>query len=479
MKSFDLSFTAVMALALIFAQMASAADLYVATNGTGNGTSWADATNSIQGAIDAISGAYTTNTVWVSNGVYAADGVTNYPSGTVLTNRIAIYKAITVRSANNDPTNTIITGAKDTVGGTPSNGPAAVRCVYMINGSSLIGFMLTNGASLLNNAENYYAGGIWCQSTNTVISNCIIAGNMSSERAGGVYRGTLYNCFLVNSNSSKYGGGAYGGTLYNCSIIGNSANAAVGGGAYYCSMYNCTIISNSAYTGGGLHSCTVYNSSIISNSASIGGGVALGSHNYCMIIGNSAWARGGGADISTLSNCTLIGNSSGGGDGGGAYGSKLYNCLLVSNSAVSSGGAIVSILVNCTVVSNSATSGTGSGGIYASTNWNCIIYFNKAPNNPNNPNWYSTCVFTNCCTTPSNAAGWAVGNITNNPMFVDPSGNYHLAQGSPCINAGLNQSWMDNAFDLDGGHHRIDGFSHIVDMGCYENLPSGTMYHGF
>ena len=58
-------------LALAFAQKAPAADLYVATNGTGDGSDWANATNSIQGAIDAISGAYTTNTVWVSNGVYA------------------------------------------------------------------------------------------------------------------------------------------------------------------------------------------------------------------------------------------------------------------------------------------------------------------------------------------------------------------------------------------------------------------------
>jgi len=34
---------------------------------------------------------------------------------------------------------------------------------------------------------------------------------------------------------------------------------------------------------------------------------------------------------------------------------------------------------------------------------------------------------------------------------------------------------MTSAADL-GGHSRIDRFFGIVDMGCYEYLPQGTMY---
>jgi hypothetical protein len=37
---------------------------------------------------------------------------------------------------------------------------------------------------------------------------------------------------------------------------------------------------------------------------------------------------------------------------------------------------------------------------------------------------------------------------------------------------------MDGAVDLDG-HQRLDPYSRIVDMGCYEYLPSGSMYSGF
>jgi hypothetical protein len=49
-----------------------------------------------------------------------------------------------------------------------------------------------------------------------------------------------------------------------------------------------------------------------------------------------------------------------------------------------------------------------------------------------------------------------------------------LSQGSPCINAGVNRDWMTDGVDLDN-HHRLDPYSRIVDMGCYEYLPSGMM----
>jgi hypothetical protein len=77
--------------------------------------------------------------------------------------------------------------------------------------------------------------------------------------------------------------------------------------------------------------------------------------------------------------------------------------------------------------------------------------------------------FTNSCTFPTQTT-WTASdkNITNNPLFVNTNaGNYRLSQISPCINAGLNQSWMDSALDLDGGHYRLDPYSRRVDMGCY------------
>jgi hypothetical protein len=384
-----------MLLGMVFAQMAPAAPtntMYVATNacGTGDGTNWANATSNLQWAIDTISSSSPTNTVWVSNGVYNTGGRTNYYPGMILTTRVAIWKAITVRSANNDPTNTIIVGAKDPA----TNGPAAVRCVYMHDGScSLIGFTLTNGATLVSGGSDINGGGVFCNSSySPIISNCVIAGNFS----GGS------------------GGGAHFGTLYNCTLVGNSAVGGGGGGAWYSTLYNCTVVSNRA--------------------------------------------------------------SGPGNGGGGVYAGTCYNCLIAGNSATLYGGGVErnSACYNCTIVGNSCPLGGGVGGSSPSTFVNCIVY-NNNPGGTNN--WRNTSsIFTNSCTYPTQTTWTAsMANITNDPSFVNTNvGNYRLGQGSPCINAGLNQSWMSGALDLDG-RSRIDHFNQIVDMGCYEFLPSGML----
>jgi len=396
--------------AFVFTQMASAAltTLFVATNATGDGSgsSWANATNSIQGAISAIDNTNPTNTVWVSNGVYEADGITNFPSGTILTNRVAIYKPITVRSANNDPTNTIIKGVWNSSDQTNAMGPAAVRCVYMTNGSSLIGFTLSNGATLKTAVANEtYGGGVYCQSTNTVISNCVIVANASYAAGGGTYYGTLYNCTLNTNVTGGAGGGSYYGTLYyctlsnnwttasigypgthcgggayggimsNCTIVGNRSQIGwQGGGVYYGTFYNCTLSNNFSDYGSAADSCTLSNCTIVGNR----GSEAARSCTLfdCRIISNSVGIRGGGASSCILSNCTLIANSSATDWGGGATYSILYNCTLTGNRGNKAGGAYLSTLYNCMITNNS--SDENGGGAYNSTLYNCTIVGNLA-----------------------------------------------------------------------------------------------------
>src|SRR5438094_3561846 len=58
-------------------------------------TDWSTAATNIQAAIDA---ALPGDTVWVTNGIYNSEGTV--AAGSVLTNRVALTKAITVQSVN-------------------------------------------------------------------------------------------------------------------------------------------------------------------------------------------------------------------------------------------------------------------------------------------------------------------------------------------------------------------------------------------
>ncbi|MFH0908258.1 MAG: choice-of-anchor Q domain-containing protein [bacterium] len=404
-------------------------------------TNWGTAATDIQAAIDASSDG---DTVWVTNGVYDTGGVAGYPSVTdLLTNRVAIHKPITVRSVNG-PEATVIEGQGPI-------GNAAVRCVYMTNGASLIGFTLRNGATRSSGVGDQSGGGVWCETSDAVLSNCIISGNSANDSGGGAYFGTLNNCTL-SGNSTDNGGGVYEGTLHNCTLSGNTG--FFGGGAFGGTLNNSVLSGNSAYWGGGAYCGTLSNCTLAGNSANDGGGTFWGMLYNCTLTGNTADEQGGGAKYDTLHNCTLLGNSAI--EGGGAFWGTLYNCALTGNTASEGGGASGGELYNCTLTGNTASEG---GGAYWGTHYNCVVYYNTAPSDPN----YSYTSLTNSCTTPDPGG---VGNITNAPSFVDlATTNLRLKADSPCIDAGRNEAWMTEASDLDGNPRIFNG---RVDMGAYE-----------
>jgi hypothetical protein len=197
------------------------------------GTNWASAKRTPQAGVDACSAG---GTVLVSNGVYRTGGKAVYGS---MTNRVALDKALTVRSLNG-PGVTVIEGSQE---------PAApVRCAYVAGGAALVGFTLTNGCTRGAGApEETDGGGAWCESDG-VVSHCVLIGNLAWGRGGGVRGGRLDNCLLAGNTADSHGGGADYGTLENCTLSANYAGGS-GGGAYVCVFSNSVVWGNSAYAG--------------------------------------------------------------------------------------------------------------------------------------------------------------------------------------------------------------------------------------
>jgi Cadherin-like beta sandwich domain len=305
---------------------------YVATNSPAAAapyTNWQTAARTIQDAVD---WTFHSDHVVVTDGVYTAGG--RATSVMPHTNRVVITNAIMIESVNG-PAVTIIQGAKDPL---TTNGPAAVRCVYLSTNAAatLSGFTIRGGGSGTGNVGNVsIGGGVFCNlNTKPVFTNCIITENSAALGAGGVIGGSLFNCIISSNRTMPFGSG---------------------GGAYLSILNNCTITDNRAYTAAGTYACTASNS---------------------IISGNVGVILGGGANFGTYNNCLIIGNTAN-------YGGGLYDA--VAN--------------NCTVVGNYAS--LYGGGTYAGTLLNTILYFNTAGLDGHNYFTFASITLAYCCTTPN------------------------------------------------------------------------------
>jgi hypothetical protein len=245
------------------------------------------------------------------------------------------------------------------------------------------------------------------------------------------------------------------------------------GGAIYCynnsspSITNCVIKTNSAVFGGGLACANSNTKPKISN---------------CNITANAAIVCGGGFYLNVSSPI-------------------IRNCIISGNVATD-GGAIHShypgnpLITNCTISQNAASSLAGAIYCYDSSNitiTNCIIWNNTA--------LYASQIkvgnsgaATSIHISYSNLQGgkenilsddnctveWGQGNIDADPNFVNlgslsdnkivATGDYHLLDGSPCIDAG------DPDFVAEPSETDIDGNPRIlgkrIDLGADEFVPA-------
>ena len=195
-------------LAVIFLVVsASASVLYVdlnSSNPTPPYSNWSTAATNIQ---DAVNAANPGDQVLVSDGIYKVGQTSK--SGN---NRVAVTNAISLQSVNG-PRATRIDGGH------------TVRCVYLASGATISGFTLTNGSSSSG-------GGIYCQSSSAIVSNCVIAANFTSGSGGGGIYGTYISCLVIGNTATSVGtsgGGISYGYLTNTLLAANTSGSAGGG----------------------------------------------------------------------------------------------------------------------------------------------------------------------------------------------------------------------------------------------------------
>jgi predicted outer membrane repeat protein len=197
----------------------------------------------------------------------------------------------------------------------------------------------------------------------------------------------------------------------------------------------------------------------------------------CTFENNQSVTEGGAIKFTNdgnteITRCKFLSNSANYGGGAimfySAVDVHLTNCLFYSNYSNNSGGGAIKTLnptvslffTNCTITSNSAY-GAGEGGAVAldyadATFVNCIIYDNYQQYGSEINIGMSATATINYCDVdmPDDATG--SNNLDNlNPLFITTgSESFHLQEGSPCINAGV-----DVGLPYQGT---------APEMGCYE-----------
>ncbi len=342
------------------------APLYVAeaAAGTGDGSSWANAMDDVQEAIDAAAKPGSGKThVLIQAGTFYPEGYPNEELDSLIVTTDDQYKHFSLRNGvtviggflGDEEDDNPLGGTTTLSGGPVTNGIPGTSNVFHVfyhpTGTNLDNTAVLNNVTITggNSTGNtlYYGGGMYNAGSSPAIINCTFSGNSSSGGSG-----------MYNDGCSP--------VIENCTFLGNSSTTGMGGGLRNSNdsnpiITNCTFSGNTASYGGGMYNS--YNSNpTITN---------------CTFSGNKTGPGGGMCNVESspiIENCTFVGNSAGGGQGGGinntSYSNSIItNCTFSGNSAVSGGGMHNSgnsnpTITNCTFSGNSAVSG---GGMYNST----------------------------------------------------------------------------------------------------------------
>jgi predicted outer membrane repeat protein len=416
----------------------------------------------------------------------------------------------------------ILYGESPTIEECTIAGCTAKECgggVYCVGNATFVNCAITKNA--INGLQGKGAG-VYC-SGNTAFLNCTIAGNNctgSYSCGGGVYSyggAAFTSCTIAKNGAAGGGGGAYclyGGTFDDCVISENRAGSS--GGGIYCDgslLTSCCIVGNSArYGGGGVfmdnYSGAYSNCTIAGNAAASGGGVYeyiitptprptpyIPRFPYSLsrqpVEDSESQLKGdetqGGPDreCEYLRRLEIPGRanqhdfSSNLAEVLGRSEQPRYNTHFYGLAPLPTPTPLpyeAYSEVNPTSIArgneqsgqNTKIRGIETNSIAVYGLKNCIIWGNSGGEIAY---YYQAPVINYCCV----LGGWTgTGNIDSDPMFVNPghwtgasgqsdwvNGDYHLRDGSACIDAGDPDSlWNDACLPPGKGTQRND-------MGAY------------
>jgi len=501
----------ILLIALLSVHTAFSAIRYVKdiASGTGDGSSWANASNQLQVIINASGSG---DEVWVAEGTY-------YPTNTLdrniafsMKNGVSIYggfvgteSLLSGRDWTLHPT--ILSGDIGILGNNSDNSYHVVSNSGLNLSALLDGFRISNGNANYSNVA--HGGGMYNSGSSPKVVNCTFSSNFGFRFGGGMSNVSssapnLTNCLFTSNSSRLYGGGMYNNNsspvCSNCTFVSNFLTNSGGGAGMYNehnsspTLNTCTFTSNSgAHVGGGvsnyyLSSPTLNNCTFSNNSAHQGGGLqnyeSCSPHLTNCTFKNNTGEEGGGiwtggaawTSTPVFTNCIFSSNTATKGGGAFSYGSPtpatFINCIFNNNSA-QYGGALYnysyakSALINCTLFQNTGT--TAGGGI------NSDIY--SIINIKNSILWdHGTEIVGDGTVTYSISNSIVqgasiypgIGNLNLNPLVISSS-NLQLQTCSPAIDAGLDAS-NTLTTDFGGNPRKTDAIpgGQTIDMGAFE-----------
>ncbi len=433
--------------------------LYVNANNTspGDGSSWSNAFDDLQDAIDISNANGGGLHIWVAAGTYhptfavdtdGMNGAEPRERTFYITQPVEVYGGFTsgqtmLSQRDSLGGTTILTGALS--GSGTDTAYHVVTLVADAIGSDwrLDGLTIRDGRATATAISHISGAGIYvpyrqARIFTPVIQNCVITNNIAKGNGGGIYASVYHNTFTASSENRP--------TIISCSISDNMAN--LGAGIY---LFSDAV---SSFNASAVSSPIIANSVLFHNiSTDEGGGV------YNMAKASAQAATIGTVNANAVSSPTII------------------NSTLYKNTAISGGGMFLNSSAIATTPFGVATADEITNpSIYNTILWGNTAYslsngLDISKNNSNNSHPNGTISHSTLSFELSvNGTISYTDTLVQDPMFMSTlsgADGLRLQSTSPAINKGDNAQATEISHDLLGNPRvRQD----TVDMGAYEGL---------